>query len=68
MPDALESYGRVYLERLLLAATVLLHVDPDDRPDTMEVELVLFQERIERALLRESGATADQSASGSAPA
>lgn len=50
MPDALESYERVRLESLLLATQVLLDVDPDGRPDTLEVELVLFRERAQRAL------------------
>lgn len=55
MPDALESYEGVRLELLLLATQVLLDVDPNDRPDPLEVELVLFRERIERVLLLESG-------------
>jgi len=48
--DALTDFGRVSLERLKLAADVILS-ETDAIPDTLEVELVLFRERVQRALL-----------------
>jgi hypothetical protein len=48
--DALTDFGKVALDRLKLAADVLLS-EADVIPDTLEVELVLFRERVERALL-----------------
>jgi len=48
--DALTDFGRVSLERLKLAADVILS-ETDSIPDTLETELVLFRERLERALL-----------------
>lgn len=50
MPDSLEGYDQAHLEMLRLAVDVLLRASADI-PDTMEVELVLFQERLEQALL-----------------
>jgi hypothetical protein len=41
---------RLHLERLKLAADVLL-TESDDIPDPLEAELVLFRDRIEHALL-----------------
>jgi hypothetical protein len=48
--DTLTDFGRVSLERLKLAADVILS-ETDAIPDTLETELVLLRERIERALL-----------------
>ena len=48
--DALTDFGRVGLERLKLAADVILS-ETDAIPDTLATELVLFRERIEYALL-----------------
>jgi hypothetical protein len=48
--DALTDADRVGLERLKLAADVLLR-ETDAIPDTLETELTLFRERVERALL-----------------
>ena len=48
--DALTDFGKVALDRLKLAADVLLS-EADDIPDSLEVELVLFRDRVERALL-----------------
>jgi hypothetical protein len=48
--DTLADFGRVSLERLKLAADVILS-ETDAIPDTLETELILYRERIERALL-----------------
>jgi hypothetical protein len=48
--DALTGFGRISLERLKLAADVILS-ETDAIPDSLEVELTLFRERCERALL-----------------
>jgi hypothetical protein len=48
--DALTDFGRVGLERLKLAADVILS-ETDAIPDTLETELILLRERVERALL-----------------
>jgi hypothetical protein len=48
--DALTGFGKVSLERLKLAADVILS-EADAIPDSLEVEVVLFRERVERALL-----------------
>lgn len=48
--DALTGFGKVSLDRLKLAADVLLS-EATAIPDSLEVELVLFRERVERALL-----------------
>jgi hypothetical protein len=48
--DALTGFGKVSLDRLKLAADVLLS-EADVIPDSLEVEVVLFRERVERALL-----------------
>jgi hypothetical protein len=48
--DALTDFGRVSLERLKLAADVILS-ETDAIPDTLETELTLLRERVERALL-----------------
>jgi len=48
--NPLAAHGRLHLERLKLAADVLLS-EHDDLPDTLEAELTLFRDRIEHALL-----------------
>lgn len=48
--DALTDFGRVGLERLKLAADVILS-ETDAIPDTLATELILYRERIEYALL-----------------
>ena len=47
---SMTTHARLHLERLKLAADVLL-AERDDIPDTLEVELTVFRERIEHALL-----------------
>lgn len=55
MPDnPLTAHGRIHLERLKLAADVLLR-ECDDIPATLEVELTLFRELLEHALLSRRG-------------
>jgi hypothetical protein len=48
--DALTGFSKVSLDRLKLAADVILS-EADAIPDSLEVEVVLFRERVERALL-----------------
>ena len=50
MPDAVPALERTHLERLKLAADVLLS-EQDAIPDSLEVELTIFRERVEHALL-----------------
>jgi hypothetical protein len=52
--DALTAFERTSLERLKLAADVIL-AETDAIPDTLETELVLFRERVERAMLLPAG-------------
>jgi hypothetical protein len=50
--DALADYERPSLERLTLAAEVILaESDSPAVGDALEAELVIFRDRIERALL-----------------
>lgn len=58
--DELEEHDLIYLEKLRLATDVILQVgeDPGALPDTFLVELYLFKDRVERALLLTPGATA----------
>jgi hypothetical protein len=56
--DALAGFDKVSLERLKLAADVILS-ETDAIPDSLEVEVVLFRERVERALLLLPGKTAE---------
>ncbi len=59
--DALPSFARTDLERLKLAADVILRLGGDSViPPPLEAELVIFRDRIEHALLLP--------ASGAAPA
>jgi hypothetical protein len=48
--DALSEFERTHLERLKLAADVILS-DSDAINDALEAELVIFKERVEHALL-----------------
>ena len=48
--NPLTARSRLHLERLKLAADVLLS-ERDDIPDTLEVELTLFRDLVEHALL-----------------
>jgi hypothetical protein len=48
--DTLHALERTHLERLQLAADVLLS-EHDAITDPMEVELTIFRERVEHALL-----------------
>jgi hypothetical protein len=48
--DILPGLERTHLERLKLAADVLLS-EPDAITDPLEVELTIFRERVEHALL-----------------
>jgi hypothetical protein len=48
--DTLSAFERTHLERLKLAADVLLS-EHDAITDPMEAELVIFRERVEHALL-----------------
>jgi hypothetical protein len=54
--NPLASRDRLHLERLKLAADVLLS-ERDDIPDPLEVELTLFRDRVEHALLSKNLAT-----------
>ena len=47
---AMAAHGQLHLERLKLAADVLLS-ERDDIPDALETELTLFRDRVEHALL-----------------
>jgi hypothetical protein len=48
--DTLAGFERTHLERMKLAADILI-AEHDAIPDTLETELTLFRERVERALL-----------------
>jgi hypothetical protein len=48
--DALAEFERTSLDRLRLAAEVIL-AEPEVLPDPLIVELTLFKERVERTLL-----------------
>jgi hypothetical protein len=48
--DALADFERVNLDRLKLAADVILAEAPDI-PDGLAAELTVFRDRVERALL-----------------
>jgi len=50
MNDTLHAFERTHLERLKLAAEILLS-EHDAITDPMEAELTIFRERVERALL-----------------
>jgi hypothetical protein len=50
-PDALFEFERTHLERLRLAAEVIL-AEADAIPAPLEAELTIFKERAECALLR----------------
>jgi hypothetical protein len=52
-PSPIHEFERTYLEKLLLAAQVILEAAPDLSlvADPLEVELGIFKDRIEFALL-----------------
>jgi hypothetical protein len=50
MTDTLPTFERTHLERLKLAADILLS-EHDSITDPMEAELILFRDRVEHALL-----------------
>jgi len=50
MPDTLPAFDRTHLERLKLAADILLS-EHDAITDSLEVELTLFRDRVQHALL-----------------
>lgn len=54
MHDHLDSQDCVFLEKLHLATRVILDLgeDPAVLPDTLQSELFIFKDRVERALLR----------------
>jgi hypothetical protein len=56
--DSLTDFGKIGLERLKLAADIIL-AETDAIPDTLAVELVLFRERVERAMLLPAASAAD---------
>lgn len=59
--DEIDTRDRIYLEKLRLATTVILRLaeDPGGIPDTLEAELYLFRDRVDRALLLTPDTTAD---------
>jgi hypothetical protein len=51
-PDVLPLFARSDLDRLKLAADILLRLAEDGAiPETLEAELVIFRDRVEHALL-----------------
>ena len=50
MNDTLAAFERTHLERLKLAADILLS-EHDALNDSLEVELTIYRERLEHALL-----------------
>ena len=52
--DALRDFERTTLVSLKLATDAIL-AQPDAIPDTLEVELVIFHERLEQALSPKPG-------------
>lgn len=51
--DDLENHDRIYLEKLRLAADVILRLGEDSAiPDALEAELWIFRDRVERVLLQ----------------
>ncbi|MBO0822217.1 MAG: hypothetical protein J2P26_15380 [Nocardiopsaceae bacterium] len=50
--DNMEHYDRIYLEKLRLATEVILRAAEEDGiPDSLESELHIFRDRVERLLL-----------------
>lgn len=58
--DKLDDHDRIYLEKLRLAATVILDLaeDPGAVSDILATELYLFRDRVDRALLLPEAAAA----------
>lgn len=51
--DDLEHNDRIYLEKLLLASDAILNLGEDNViPATLESELAVFRDRVERVLLK----------------
>jgi hypothetical protein len=58
-PDTLPSFARADLERLKLAAEVILRFADDDvLPAPLEAELVILRDRLDHALLLPPGGSA----------
>jgi hypothetical protein len=59
--QAIHAFERTYLEKLRLAAEVILEAAPDGSlvPDPLEVELGIFKDRVEFMLLLPEAATSD---------
>ena len=56
--DVLPLFARSDLDRLRLAADILLRLAEDGAiPETLEAELVIFRDRVEHALLQPVPAT-----------
>lgn len=53
MRDDLETLDRVFLEKLGLAVKIILDVgkDPGGLPASLESELFVFKDRVDRAIL-----------------
>jgi hypothetical protein len=64
-PDVLPSFARADLERLKLAAEVILRFAADDViPAPLEAELVIFRDRLEHALLLPASSSAAPAVGG----
>jgi hypothetical protein len=61
--DSLTDWDRVHLERLKLAADVLLS-EAGALPESLEEELSLYRDRVERALLLPASQSVSQSEAG----
>jgi hypothetical protein len=59
--QAIHEFERTYLEKLRLAAQVILEAAPDGSlvPDPLEVELGFFKDRVEFMLLLPEAAASD---------
>lgn len=53
-PDPLPGFARADLERLKLAAEVILRTGDDAIPDPLTAELAILRDRVEHALLQEA--------------
>lgn len=61
--DSFETYDRIFLEKLRLAADVILRLGEDDDgiSEILESELYLFRDRVERAFLTKPSSSAAES-------
>lgn len=59
--DELEVHDRIFLEKLRLAADVILSLGDDAEilPDPFQAELYIFRDRVERSLLLQPSAVGD---------